>query len=519
MLHRHLTQNSKIHLTVDADVDGYTSSAIIYNFIKRVAPTINILYYLHPGKEHGISLEDLDYSCDLYIVPDAGSNQKKELEKLASMGKDILVLDHHEVDVDIQNEHIVIINNQTSKLFTNKALSGAGVTFKFIQAYSECYGGAWEDYYDLAALGIISDMMYSGTLDNNSIIERGLAHIKNRFFQALLEKQDYSITSKNHPNKIDIAFYITPVINGVIRIGTQEEKTFLFEAMANNDKTEEITTEYRKQDRVEDYYTYVARTSVNIKSRQDALINTITSKIFQTIEEKELDKNQIIIYQTALDNPNEVPQVLTGLVAMKIAAKYNKPTLVVRPILINGIQYYAGSGRGRRAEGFNSLREFCLESGYFDLAAGHAFAHGVRLKESNIVPFVRYANKKLKDINFGNSTIEVCGINPPYPALTDFALHNRLYGNGIPQPAFAFVFSCDEHTYRIMGSRQDTIKFTNQGIDFIQFHAKETINLLNEIQGLKTITLVGRPQMNEFRGVQNLQIVIDDIMVDKYELL
>ena len=134
MLHRHLTQNSKIHLTVDADVDGYTSSAIIYNFIKRVAPTINILYYLHPGKEHGISLEDLDYSCDLYIVPDAGSNQKKELEKLASMGKDILVLDHHEVDVDIQNEHIVIINNQTSKLFTNKALSGAGVTFKFIQA-------------------------------------------------------------------------------------------------------------------------------------------------------------------------------------------------------------------------------------------------------------------------------------------------------------------------------------------------------------------------------------------------
>ena len=84
------------------------------------------------------------------------SSQKEELLSLAAKGKEILVLDHHESDIVIENEHVTIVNNQLSPEFSNKALSGSGVTFKFVEAYDTTYmdGSRWKIYYDVAALGI-----------------------------------------------------------------------------------------------------------------------------------------------------------------------------------------------------------------------------------------------------------------------------------------------------------------------------------------------------------------------------
>lgn len=362
----------KIVLIVDSDVDGYTSSAIFYNYFTTINPNLSIKYILHEGKEHGVELSKLPIEYDLVVIPDAGSSQKEELLELANNGKYVLVLDHHESDIVIEHSNIVIINNQLSPNFHNKALSGAGVTFKFIEAYDTAYndGLLWEKYYDIAALGIISDVMYSGNLDNNYIITKGLSNINNKMIEALLNKQSYSISSATKPNKIDIAFYITPVLNGVIRIGTQEEKELLFLGLAEKDNDRVFETIYCGETRVENFYEYIARTSVNIKSRQDALINKTVEKIFNKIEEQGLQKHQLIIYKTSLEDKNEIPKVLTGLIAMKICAKYNRCTLVLRPQLIDGKQYYMGSGRGKKAEGFDSLREFCTESGLVEYAQG-----------------------------------------------------------------------------------------------------------------------------------------------------
>lgn len=521
MLNKHLNNNNIIYLVVDSDPDGYTSGAIFYNYIKNISPQTQIKYSLHEEKEHGVELDKVPEDCNLIVIPDAGSNQKEELLKIVEQNKDILILDHHEVDVVVEHENIVIINNQISPQFNNKSLSGAGVTFKFVQAYDEAYqtGQYWKKYYDLATLGIISDVMYSGTLDNNYIIYHGLNDIHNKFLQALLTKQSYSISSVTNPTKIDIAFYITPVINGVVRIGTQEEKRNLFEAMANNDIEETIETSYRGTDRVENFYEYVARTSTNIKSRQDALITKTTDAIFEKIEKEGLDKHKIIVYKTSLTNKDEIQKTITGLVAMKIVAKYNKCALVLRPILKDGVQYYMGSGRGKKAEGFDSFREFLNNSELIEFASGHPMAFGTSIKEENIEQLIEYADKKLEDIDFGSEIVEVCGINPPYAGLMDFAQYPGLYGNGIPQPTFAFESVITRNDYKIMGARQDTIKFVINGIDFIKFHAKDIINELNEMDGYSKIQIAGRPQLNEFRGILNLQIVVDNINLEKYELI
>ena len=96
-----MSQNHTIDLLVDCDVDGYTSGANIYQYTKRINPSIEIRCFIHSGKVHGLS-EFIDSMCsdnsDLVIVPDAGSGDWNECKRLINSGKDVIILDHHAID-------------------------------------------------------------------------------------------------------------------------------------------------------------------------------------------------------------------------------------------------------------------------------------------------------------------------------------------------------------------------------------------------------------------------------------
>ena len=145
-------------------------------------------------------------------------------------------MDHHVVNHFQDLKNVIIVNNQTSELYHNKNLSGAGVVYKVIEAYCQKYLNnepRYKNYEDLAALGIIADCMDCRTLDNNAIVMNGLNRIYNPMLAQFLEKQSAGglrIKNPKNPTKIDIAFYVAPLINAVIRSGTLEEKTQLFES-------------------------------------------------------------------------------------------------------------------------------------------------------------------------------------------------------------------------------------------------------------------------------------------------
>ena len=134
-LYAGFTRGAKFFLQVDSDVDGYTSASIFYQFFKKQFPGANIVWHLHEGKEHGVLLEDIPEDCDYVIIPDAGSMQLEEQRILAEQGKIVIIMDHHTVTASYVHSNVIIVNNQCSPLFPNKALSGAGVTFKIIQLY------------------------------------------------------------------------------------------------------------------------------------------------------------------------------------------------------------------------------------------------------------------------------------------------------------------------------------------------------------------------------------------------
>lgn len=98
-------EDSKILIVVDADVDGYTSGAIVWKYIKTIAPNQYMDFVLHEHKQHGLqdhiqSLLDNDLVYDLIILPDSSSNDYQYHELLGEQGTRCLILDHHEIDND-----------------------------------------------------------------------------------------------------------------------------------------------------------------------------------------------------------------------------------------------------------------------------------------------------------------------------------------------------------------------------------------------------------------------------------
>ena len=152
---QHLSKGSKIFVQVDSDVDGYTSASLLYNYTCMVAPASarNIVFRIHDGKEHGVIVDTVPDGVSLVIIPDAGSNQYKEHKVLRERGVDVLILDHHECEEE--SSDAVVINNQLSQNYPNKALSGVGVVYKFCKFIDEVMGQDIADnYLDLVALGM-----------------------------------------------------------------------------------------------------------------------------------------------------------------------------------------------------------------------------------------------------------------------------------------------------------------------------------------------------------------------------
>lgn len=525
VLHEGFTEKKSFFLQIDSDADGYTSSAIFYAFFKKIYPDAKIDFRVHDGKEHGIILNTVPMTADIVVVPDAGSTNIEEQETLNNRGVKVVIIDHHKLDAyPTHLENVVIVNNQTSKNFKNKSLSGAGMVYKTIQAYCDKYlGGAdyHRDYMDLAAVGITADMMDTRELDNHYLIHNGLKNIKNPMLMSLLQRQSYSISDSVFPNKIDIAFYIAPIINGVVRFGTEEEKIDLFMGFADYNIDKMITTVYRGNERVENYYDYVSRVSYNVKERQNRQKLKALDLINERIVGKKLNENQLVTVIASID---EVPQTITGLVAMEILKKYKKPALVLRPKIEEGVEMLYGSGRGKANGDFTSLFKFLERSDLCEFVAGHDMAHGVGLKRENLPDLIKYANEHLSHIEFDIEEVEVDYIFSSSAALNkqmlwEFAEHIDLYGNQIPQPKFVFKIIMAREENNWIGADKLTFRFFKDGISFIKFKDKELKENIDSLESDRyELTIVGRSQINEWNNNKSLQIIIDNYSVKEIKI-
>lgn len=510
-----IKNQEKIFLIVDCDADGFTASAALVNYIYKVFPSAMDLLsiQLHEGKEHGIEekwLEEIvanEYK--LVICPDASSNDYNQHKFLKDNGIDVLVLDHH--DAEEVSENAIIINNQLSD-YPNKTLSGVGIVYKFCSKIDELMKIKEADtILDLVSLGMIADMMDMRNFETKHLIQKGLTRIENPFFKALVERQAYSIGETVTP--IGVAFYIAPLINATIRVGTQNEKEVMFKAMLNHCAYDMIpSTKRGEKGKTETIVTQAVRNATNVRNRQKKARDNGFEYVEQIIAANNLDKNKIIVVQVSED----LDKNLTGLIANQLMAKYQKPVLLVRETDEGLLQ---GSARGYDKSELKDLKSFLLESGFMEYAEGHAAAMGVGIYKDKVNALVDYSNTVLANYDFSacyDVDYEYMSNDFKAQDIIDIGSMKSLWGKGVDEAMVVIkgIKITSNNITLMSANKNPTIKITLQnGTSLIKFGASQSEFESLKSSGYTEIDVIGTCAINEWQGMITPQILIKDYEV------
>lgn len=510
-----IKNQEKIFLIVDCDADGFTASAALVNYIYKVFPSAMDLLsiQLHEGKEHGIEekwLEEIvanEYK--LVICPDASSNDYNQHKFLKDNGIDVLVLDHH--DAEEVSENAIIINNQLSD-YPNKTLSGVGIVYKFCSKIDELMKIKEADtILDLVSLGMIADMMDMRNFETKHLIQKGLTRIENPFFKALVERQAYSIGETVTP--IGVAFYIAPLINATIRVGTQNEKEVMFKAMLNHCAYDMIpSTKRGEKGKTEAVVVQAVRNATNVRNRQKKARDNGFEYVEQIIAANNLDKNKIIVVQVSED----LDKNLTGLIANQLMAKYQKPVLLVRETDEGLLQ---GSARGYDKSELKDLKSFLLESGFMEYAEGHAAAMGVGIYKDKVNALVDYSNTVLANYDFSacyDVDYEYMSNDFKAQDIIDIGSMKSLWGKGVDEAMVVIkgIKITSNNIILMSANKNPTIKITLQnGTSLIKFGASQSEFESLKSSGYTEIDVIGTCAINEWQGMITPQILIKDYEV------
>ena len=523
---KHMNNNSKVVVLQDCDCDGVTSAALMIQYINDNFPSISVDYIIHDNKEHGLDnksmLEIEPKKPDLLIIPDAGSNDLKQLKTLKFAGIDVIVLDHHDESekvirlksiygLDNLNNFAVIVNNQMSSKVNDKSMTGVGIVYKFCSVIDErLKRDTVNKYLDLVALGMIADSCDLTQLQTRYLVLEGIKQIQNetnhnKFISELVQSQAYSLHSK--ATILGISFYIAPLVNALIRLGTKEDKEIMLKAFLNS--SEKAIIKIRGKGEVEvSIQEQARRLCESYKRKQQKMTGDYTEVLKRQINEFGLNEYPVICCKA----DKSFEKTFTGLIANKLTSMYNKPCLLLRDC--NDI--LMGSARGFDKSHIKDIKDFCLQTKLFDLAEGHPNACGVTIKKDNISKFYEYLSQQNFD-NTLNYTVDAVFDEKSLTAeviQSIFALSD-VWGTNIEEPLFLLKLKCpiDGGGFTVLGNEKNTIKLTFHNIEIIKFRSSE--NEYNEIKNLGKMvefTIVGKFSVNEYNGKKTPQVIVENWM-------
>lgn len=359
-------------------------------------------------------------------------------------------------------------------------------------------------------------MMDLRSFETRRLIDKGLEILNNPFgntgnifLSTIVDKQSYSLGNEVTP--IGIAFYIAPMINAVVRVGTHEERVATFECFLDEIANDNLPSTKRgaKKGDTEVRVEQGVRVTNNIRNRQKREEQKGTETFGSHIDQEYLDKNSLII----LDTGGTVVKDLNGLIANQMQSKYKRPSLVVREV--DG--YIEGSGRGHETTVMEDFRGFIRGSGFAEFAEGHANAFGVRFTKENFDKFVEYSNETL---DYGNAhkeyTVDFIIENDEIDSnlILEIASLKKYWGTGVDEPYIYFKNVKIDHQKKTL-MKGNTLKLMAKDIPCIQFRAPEGAfeELAPNEYTDSIVDIVGKPNLNVFNGNTTGQIFIEEYKI------
>ena len=527
MLIQHIANEDDIFIQVDSDCDGFTSSAILINYLNCLFPsfTQNHIYYrIHSEKQHGLIPSTVPKDVKLVILPDSSSNDYEEHAEMAARGIDVLVLDHHQADKI--SENACIINNQLCD-YPTKSLSGAGVVYKFCSYIDKLLGvNKADQFLDLAALGMIADMVDLRDCETRRMIELGLKNVNNPYFSRECSAQNYSIQKKGGLMPFTISFYVAPFVNATIRMGSPQQKMVLFESMLTFKAYEQIASTKRgAKGQLEPRVEQAIRNCASLKNKQTNNRDAGLDVILNLIKQYKLDENSVIVIK--LKPEYHISKTMTGLIANIISNDYKRPCLILNRTENpeTGEVAWEGSARGYDKSALTDFRKWLLENTpQIMYAEGHENAFGVGIREADFQDFEETLYAGLREFDFslvykvdaifqaddfrGEDIVEVGGLK-------------TFWGKMIDEPYIAIerIKLTPQNTQLMSKDKSPTLKITlPNGVTLIKFgFSEEEYNELVAPMMTTTINVVGQCRQNIWGGRITGQIEIEDFEITNKE--
>jgi single-stranded-DNA-specific exonuclease len=360
--------HERIMIYGDYDVDGTTSVAVVYSFLKEQYPKGDISYYIpHRYREgYGVSKEGIDFAhaggYTLMITLDCGIKSAVLIDYAQKLGIDVIVCDHHLPDDTLPNAHAILNPKQPACTYPFKELSGCGIGFKLIQALSQKLklpAEAYTKYLDLVATSIAADIVPIDG-ENRTLAFYGIEKVNEDPSLSIKTLKDLGgIARKLHIT--DLVFVIGPRVNAAGRMDDARKAVDLF--IEKDPERSIVLAE--------------ALSSDNYDRKE--IDKTITAEALSLIQDDDgmIARKSTVLYQSHWHKG------VVGIVASRLIDHYYRPTIVLTEA--NG----KATGSARSVSGFNIYEAIHECRDLLESYGGHFYAAGMTMKTDQVVSFSR----------------------------------------------------------------------------------------------------------------------------------
>ncbi len=504
-----IENNEKIGIFGDYDVDGATSTAILGNYFNQIDRKIEI--YIPDRKREGYGPNQqafeklISNGSKLIFTVDCGTLSFDTIKFSQSKNIDVLVLDHHQSDLELPNAFSIVNPNRFDDKSNLNYLCAAGVCFMFLVALNKKLRETdWfkknnidepnlMNYLDLVSLGTVCDVVPLTGL-NRAIVSQGLEVLKNKLNLGLKTLKNVCGIESNITT-YHLGYVIGPRINAGGRVGKCSHGANL---LLSKDLKE----------------TFKIATELESFNEERRLIESnMLKKIKNTISIKSDDPVIVL-------SGHNWHEGIIGIIASRLKEKYNKPTVII------SVEKGVGKASARSVLGFDigTVIISAVQNKILKKGGGHKMAGGFTIDENKIEEFKDFLKKKFlkieKNLNKKNILLFDTKISPSALNESFFLEVNSLspFGSGNPEPKFVVEnlellkssVVADKHIRSLLSAPDGS------AIKSIAFNAINTdLETYLLSKNRKKFNILGKLTLNEWKGQKKVEFIIDDISVNK----
>ena len=496
-----MRHNEKILIYGDCDVDGTTSVALVYKFLKQFYSNVDFYIPDRYNEGYGISIQGIDFAAandfKLVVALDCGIKAVEKVKYASSLGVDFIICDHHTPDAVLPPAVAVLDPKRDDCNYPYEHLSGCGVGFKLMQAFTIVNNIEFSQLIplmELLALSIASDIVPI-TGENRILAFYGLKQINSNPSIGLKSILDVCGLSDKEISISDIVFKIGPRINASGRMKLASEAVQLL-VSSNPAFAKE------KSDTINEYNNDRKDLDKNITDEAIALIAS---------DVRFKQRKSIVVHK-----PDWHKGVI-GIVASRLSEEYYKPSIVLTNS--NGL----ASGSARSVPGFDIYKAIDSCRDLLENFGGHMYAAGLSMKEENIIPFTERFEQYVFENILEEQTypqididavLEFKDITPKFfRVLKQFGP----FGPGNMKPVFVSKKVFDYGTSRLVGKEQEHLK-----LELVDSSSENVINGIafrmheynDHLKALNPLDICYTLEENNFNGNTSIQLMIRDIKID-----